>query len=311
MLRTICGFTWTIIQPEVEQHWENWLCVLGGLVLLFIVAVPFGLVWDYFQSKAQSREAAERDERRAEMEAREEALRKAKLERETRQTRAAIDAIQALDRDAVLGRLGGGAGGAISLNTAVDEGLVEVTRLEGRDLRESVVGLSPRPGGVNRRICIPLGATLVSSGRHQTMVVRDDTLIELDDDNKLIDVPVSCINFFKSVPTSRDAFDRIGDADPLLKAVLAIASAAQVDSFVTQLAVWKVTDGVNPSMVSIKERVAFDMVVRRPTKSELQITDEILKKAQEVTGQEIPKPKMPDNVDLNELMSLMRKLKKR
>lgn len=83
------------------------------------------------------------------------------------------------------------------------------------------------------------------------MVVRENTIIQLDE-YKSVNLPVSCVNFYKSVPTSFDSSDATGDSDPLIKALLAVASAAEIDSFVTQLAVWVATDRVAPQRVSIK-----------------------------------------------------------
>jgi hypothetical protein len=62
---------------------------------------------------------------------------------------------------------------------------------------------------------------------------------------------VTCINFHKSVPSSRDCFHGFEQVTPAVRKVLAVAKAADVGPFVTQLATWIVTDDVDPGVVAI------------------------------------------------------------
>lgn len=301
------GAAWVMSGPQPEQHWENWLYIIVPLLLLFGALVLFALAWAAVEkvkelldrrekpggayTARQAELRAEEERGLAEERAKREAGRKAEVEREKERIEAKAVEVRALGRELLLHQVKGESEGSIRLGAAVRSGLVEVGALRGLDLEEAVLSLR-RGGEPDEKICIPLGMTLVSSGRHQTMTVRRDHVVRLPQHFEEVRVPVACLNFHKKVPTPSDSFTGIGDASPLIKLMLAVADAADVGPFITQLAVWAATDEINPTTVAIRRaeptgsfRDENRSEVVRPSRFDIAVTVEILKKTAELYEQ--------------------------
>lgn len=171
--------------------------------------------------------------------------------------------------------------GETDLQMAVRDRLVEFHSVKGNGLESATVDIEPLTKNHVLRLLTGLGLTFVSNKAHQSMVVREDTHITLEK-RQTFEVPVTCLNFHKAVPTPQNDFIAIEEASPLVRAVLAVAKNAQVGPFVTQLAVWRETDNVDPQVVAIGRR--FDNERRKANKLEARLSEAVVKKAHELVG---------------------------
>lgn len=192
-------------------------------------------------------------------------------------------------------------GKGLNINDAINQGLLRILSITGKGLYSAQINLEQIGDQFNKiEILIPLGAALVSKGEHQNMVVRDDTFVELYQIAN-VEVPVTCLEFFKKVPTELDSFSGIEQATHLVRIVLEIARKVNSSSFITQLAIWLTVENVPPEMVTITTRRRSRRIYRdgryypiveglddptiderKPTYGERLLTREIASKAKEL-----------------------------
>jgi len=190
-----------------------------------------------------------------------------------------IEYIKNLTKEDILKYQGNLSSTTIELEAAIKMGLVKIVSLTGISIREALIELSLIDKQSPETIVIPLGTTFVSDGSHQTMVIRENHIIELADHLKL-KVPVTCTEFNKTVPNSSNVFIMIGSTTPKVQAVLNVSKAAQVDWFVTQLAVWQVTDNIHPSRIELGSTIdKIEGKSRKGTEFEIELCEEIINKA--------------------------------
>ncbi len=171
-------------------------------------------------------------------------------------------------------------GEAVSLREATGE-LVKIRSLVGGGLYSATIDVAnTTPSTI--RIFVPQGLTLESAGRHQTMAVRQNKIVSIRNSGSF-SVPVVCLDFNKRIPQAFDRFSGLGECDELVIIVLQICAMVRchlVDDFVTQLAIWLVTDNVNLDDIQIGD---FRRA-RSPDLCEKVAANEIAKKARELLG---------------------------
>lgn len=170
--------------------------------------------------------------------------------------------------------------GVVRVDKAVRDHLVKLSSVKGHDLEKVKVSLEPMKPRASHKISFPLGLVFRSDGSHQNMSVRE-TRVQTVKEPVECDIPVTCINFHMSVPGSSDSFVSFDKVSAPVQKILAVAGAADVSAFVTQLATWIVTDNVHPSRVSIGRR--FDLNRRTATKWETLLAQAIVEKSRELT----------------------------
>lgn len=170
--------------------------------------------------------------------------------------------------------------GATPIDKAVRERRVRVSAVKGDGLEHVTVSVEPAKARSSHRISFPLGLVFVANGGHQNMGVREPRVETIEKPTDC-SIPVTCINFHKSVPSSRDSFESFDQVSCEVKKVLAVAKAADISPFVTQLATWIVTDGVDPSIVAIGRM--FDSNSRTASKWEKMIAEAVATKSRGAT----------------------------
>jgi len=167
----------------------------------------------------------------------------------------------------------------LHIDAAVNRGAIRIVSLTGDGIYSAKIEVERLKDSYKEVvILIPLGTVLTSSGDHQNMVVRDDMSVSILR-SAIVSVPVTCLDFHKSVPKSSDTFSGIAKASQLICAILEVARAVDVDHFVTQLAVWIAVDNISPAIVSIGPLLGQR---RQPTKSEARWAREIAAKGKEL-----------------------------
>ena len=111
------------------------------------------------------------------------------------------------------------------------------------------------------------------------MVVRDSA-VRRRQKRTTAGAPVSCLNFHKPVPAEGDAFASFAWATPLVRAILLVSNAAKVGPFVTQLAVWRAMDDIDPKIVGIGRR--WDSSRQVASTWDARLSEAILDKASQV-----------------------------
>lgn len=171
---------------------------------------------------------------------------------------------------------------AINIEFALKQNIVRILSLKGNSISEANIELELIDKKIPQNVKIPIGTSLVSGGNHQTMAVREDCVVKLDGSVK-IEIPVTCIEFHKAVPQTSDSFTKISKVSTDIQAVLNVSRMAEVGWFVTQLAIWQVTDNIHPSRINLGNR--FDQFAgrgRTASAYEIELVKEIVTKAREI-----------------------------
>jgi hypothetical protein len=96
-------------------------------------------------------------------------------------------------------------------------------------------------------VFIPFSTTFIPSSNCQVMTARKTVFVKGSHGSTRhnLEIPVVCTEHGKAVPNSSDSFVSLGTVDPVIKNALAVAEFLNASAFVTQMAVWLITDGID------------------------------------------------------------------
>ncbi len=101
-------------------------------------------------------------------------------------------------------------------------------------------------------ILIPHGTYFVAQGNHQNMVTRKEYLLKIKPNGtRFINVPATCINAGREIPSSKDSFRGVKKVPDHVKRFLKETDGC--DPMIIQAGVWYLTD--NLSREEIKSRL--------------------------------------------------------